>query len=133
MDSAAERRRAIVSASLGTGFPALGIHISGGVVMLGGLAGGSFRRSKPIGQLKGARVEILPGKHVDEGKVVASRLVDQGNTDVPPDRSQHALTWANVRNLLGSTGILRARSAAAARQRGPGVAVISGSPTVASW
>ena len=75
MGSAAERRRAIVSASLGTGFPALGIHVSDGVVMLGGLAAGSFRRSKPIGQLKGARAEILPGKHVDEGMVMASRLL----------------------------------------------------------
>lgn len=75
MDSAAERRRAIVSAAMGSGFPALGIHVSDGTVMLGGLAGGSFRRSKPLGQLKGARAEILPGKHIDQGTVWASRLL----------------------------------------------------------
>jgi len=93
-----------MSASRSTGFPALGIHVADGVVMLGGLAGGSFRRSRPIGQVKGARLEILPGKHVDEGTVLASRLLT-GST--PVSRPIVFITFADGtyhEHKLASTG-----------------------------
>jgi hypothetical protein len=75
-ESAAEKRRgAILAASAGGGFPTLGIQVKDGVVLQGGLAGGGWRRGQPIGQIKGASLEILPGKHVDEGRVRAQQLL----------------------------------------------------------
>lgn len=65
---AGARRRAIVSASLGTTFPSLGVQVSGGEVK-------TLYRRRTLGQLKGARAELLPGRHIDQGQVLLGRLL----------------------------------------------------------